>query len=178
MPTALPMDVSGFVRRECPDCRRAFKTRPSKQDGRALQLRLSEAGTPSDLTETFFARRRVCPYCGGAASENDWLTSEHRAYVEELSESLASEANHLQLRLIAEKLAARTGPTYVSVRPAPAPEPPVYEPDDLDRVYLICCQEEVKLQPGWKHGVYCFKCGAKHDRGQSTVKFELPLVME
>jgi len=179
MESSLPMDVSGFVRRECPDCRRAFKTRPSTEDGRSLQYRLADAGMRSDLQETVFSSsRRTCPYCGSSAPESAWLTSEQRAYVEELSEAFATQANHLQLQVIAEKLASRAGPTFVPIAPPPPPEPPVYEPDDLERAFLICCGEELKLQPGWKHAVYCFKCGTQHDRGRKPPTFELPLAVE
>jgi hypothetical protein len=179
MSLTLPQDVSGFVRRECPDCRRTFKTRPSPEDGLALHERLAENGSRSDLPPTRVSPRRSCPYCGATAPENAWLTLEHRSYVEELAEALSSEVNHRQLSIIAETMVSSAGPTFVAMAPLPEPEPLRREPDDLQTLYLVCCDEEVKVHPGWRKRVFCFRCGAEHDRGVPAPRvLEMPLTME
>ena len=97
--------------------------------------------------------------------------------MDDVSESVANEASHRQMRWVAEKLSSASGPSFVSVAPR-EPIPFDTEPDDLIPIYLVCCSEDLKVVPRWKHALYCYRCGARHDCGLAPPKLEQAVVAD
>jgi len=159
----LRQDASGFVRRECPQCRRAFKTRPSAQDARILQRRLASLFPFENAHESFDdVPHWHCLYCGHRAPGDEWLTSEQQAHVEALARAWANHVRYEQLAYVTRTLSLNPRPTFVTVEPEALPGPMSPEPDDLRPIPLVCCGHEVKALWDWDGPLCCPRCGARH----------------
>ncbi|HLM47678.1 MAG TPA: hypothetical protein VK458_27685, partial [Myxococcaceae bacterium] len=87
----LPRDMSGFVRRECPECHREFKTRPCRHDASILQRRLASLFPFENAHESFDdVPDWWCLYCGHRAPGDEWLTPAQQAHVEALARAWAN----------------------------------------------------------------------------------------
>jgi hypothetical protein len=160
---ALPQDSEGFVRRECPHCRRQFKTRPFPQDGVALQRHLARRMPHSNWHESAgLCQPTCCLYCGRLAPPEEWFTLEQRQQLERIVTALLSEVRHEQLSFVMRTLSRNPRPTFVTMGTARFLPPMAPEPDDLDAVPMLCCGEEAKAESGWSPiASYCPRCGAR-----------------
>lgn len=140
----LPLD-DGFIRRECPHCKRHFKWHYGATDDR-----------PHDAVEPAVY---WCPYCGETAPPDHWWTTEQLEY---LTLSAAGPA----MREIADKLnqSLTTQPDsfiklsmeYDEVEPPSA----LHEPSDMIIVQSPCHPwEPMKIAEDWDQAIYCLICG-------------------
>ena len=165
----LPQDSAGFVRRECPFCRRQFKTRPFPGDGLSVHRYLGKQLPHENRHELNRpAARSVCLYCGKAAAPEAWLTAEQRSFLDRVACEYASELRNAQRGYVAQTLALESSRDLVAVAPAKAPAAMPPEPDDLQILPLLCCGEEAKGAEPWASPVFCPRCGARQGgRAQS-----------
>lgn len=63
---SIPLDVDGFLRRECPTCEREFKW------------------LPSDESKTVDPGGYFCPYCAVQAPADHWHTKAQLEYVSDI----------------------------------------------------------------------------------------------
>jgi len=145
---SLPLDSDGFLRRECPSCKREFKWLPTQG-----------AADAEPAAETYY-----CPYCYEAAAPNSWYT---KAQVEVAGQVVQKEALEPRVRsfLSGLKSLERPGGSFrVEVNPPSYPQPTALtEPDDMDRVDFPCHpQEPLKVDPTWNEEVGCLVCGFRY----------------
>jgi hypothetical protein len=175
----LACDPSGFVRRECPRCRRHFKTRPCTSDALVLQRRLSSLFPFENEHEGFgCVPDRSCLYCGHRASAEEWLTDEQRGHVEGLARAWANHVRYEQLSHVSRTLAQNPRPTFIAVAPAELPGPMPAEPDDMRALPMLCCGEDAKALWDWDEPLFCPRCGARHGGVAGLQRVELQLVEE
>ncbi len=143
----IPVDLDGFLRRECPTCEREFKWFPASGDD----------GDAVDVPEGGY----FCPYCGVQAPADAWFTEAQLAYARGLVEVEVVEP---MLEKFADDI-ARTfksaGMTTRSASSSRAAEPdPLTEDDDMIRVDFACHQSEpLKILDDWHQPVHCLICG-------------------
>jgi hypothetical protein len=171
---SLPQDSAGFVRRECPHCRRQFKSRPFPSDGVSVQRALSKLLPHENEHESGkTVTRRACLYCGRTAQPEEWLTGEQLEYLDKIAGSYAKELRYEQLAYVGQTLSLNPRPTFVPIVPERTNLTMPPEPDDLESVPLLCCGEDAKCQPGWSHSVSCPRCGARQQNSKRpSVSFE------
>jgi len=176
---ALAIDRQGFLRRECPSCHRLFKVRATGLEGRAALRRLLAPVSCENLHEAAWPpASRHCPYCGGAAGDDQWFTAEQRAFLDERGQTLGQEVRYEQLAHVLRTLAQNPGPTFLPVRPERCERRPPAEPDDMRLVSLFCCGEELKISETWQGPVRCFLCGTEHEFGVALVRQRLSKIFE
>jgi hypothetical protein len=160
---AFPRDASGFVRRRCAGCKRAFKVRWTHADGALLLRALCSLVRHFNAGELGPPLARFCPYCSHSAQAEGYWTDEQRSFLEEQAGHLRGEVRYFQLRHVEDRLGDNPYITFVLVRPPPpeAAELPA-EPDDMRVFHLVCCGEPVKLQGGWTGRVTCHFCKSVH----------------
>lgn len=71
IPISIPLDPSGFLRRECPTCQGEFKWFAGATEGR-----------PDDFLEP---ENYFCPYCGTPAGHDSWWTPAQIEYAQGLA---------------------------------------------------------------------------------------------
>jgi hypothetical protein len=159
----LPADTQGFVRRECPRCRRAFKTKGGPADGAIVQRHLGRHvpfQNPHEVARDDAAFH--CVYCGRLAGADAWCTPQQRAWLATVGSALDKEIRFEQLAFAYRTLRDNPSPSFVPVAP-PRPLPAMRcEPDDMRRVAFFCCAEDVKVEAHWRQSVFCPRCGAQH----------------
>ncbi len=176
---ALGTDRQGFLRRECPSCHRVFKVRATRLEGQVALRRLLAPVRCENLHEASWpAAARHCPYCGGAAGDDQWFTAEQRAFLDKRGQTLGEELRYEELAHVLRTLAANPSPTYLPVRPKPAEVWPPAEPDDMRVVSLFCCGEELKVSESWQGSIRCFLCGTEHEFGGALVRDRLAKLLE
>jgi ribosomal protein S27AE len=159
---ALPVDSSGFTRRECPQCHANFKIRCTEEDARVLAAALSGRVAHLNVDENALPLVvRHCPYCGSTALPDAWWTEDQRRWIEEWSMALAEELRWRRLSAPLERLSDNPYPTYLPVRPDGPPELR-HDPDDLMAVPVPCCGTEQKIVEGWEGAIQCHRCGASY----------------
>lgn len=174
----LPVDRSGFVRRCCPSCNKHFKTRPMLEDGRTLWRALKnrlEHTLPEGLDEgelSFW----TCPYCGGPASSDEWLTESQRRALDHFAQRYTSQVHHARLEQARRDPLLR--PTFMPVEPEELPRALGREPDDLAVLPLICCGDDLKVDPDWSAPIRCPRCAVEHERPTGNVTLKLRFVEE
>jgi ribosomal protein S27E len=145
IPMNLPLDTDGFLRRECPYCKREFKIFPSEKE---------EEGEDKNVIVELF-----CPYCGQSAGKNSWWTQEQlrcakeialkkvlEPELEEFGKSLESMGKGSFVKIKMERLSFKT--------------PKIHEEaDDMKLLDLHCCNERIKFEENWKGDVHCIICG-------------------
>jgi hypothetical protein len=166
---SLPSDADGFVRRQCPACRREFKTRPHRCDGaamlRAVMSRVAH-GNPGEIP--LESPVHACPYCAHQAPGEGWLWAAFSKELEQLSGILEEHLRYEQLMHVLRTLGKNPKPTFVPVLPRALP--PRLRADPLGhfvKVELFCCGEEVKLRPPDGARITCPACGARQGREPS-----------
>ena len=139
----MPVDDDGFLRRECPNCEREFKWRPSPE---------GENGEP--MPDAGYA----CPYCTKRAPADQWWTKAQVEYVSALamSEIVGSELGSLERD--ADPNALISFEIRVEKPKPPAPLEP--ESNDMRRVDFGCHPvEPIKIADDWRNDVHCIICG-------------------
>ena len=144
----LPLDIDGYLRRQCPQCLREFKWHHGPVEGAPHE--------PS--AEVYF-----CPYCGVGAAPDQWFT---QAQVETIhAEAVDAVLPELERELTqAMESLRRTGIIDVKVEQArrPTPPPPLIEQDDMVAVEPPCHPyEPVKVQTDWSSPIHCLVCGSR-----------------
>lgn len=83
----LPLDADGFLRRECPNCERQFKWKPTSSG--------------SDNSENEEVEEYYCPYCYQPALLDAWWTKEQLEYAQQvaLKQVLEPGLKNLQRRI-------------------------------------------------------------------------------
>jgi hypothetical protein len=161
---ALPRDRSGFVRRQCAGCRRHFKSKPSLQDGLALQRYLAQRLPHEDTDGGGELDHARCPYCGRAGAAEEWLTLDQRTRLDRLAQGLHNHVQHAWMQQAGFALDPSARPTFLPVDPDPLPPTLGSEPDDLRVLHLVCCALDIKVQEEWEGTVHCPQCGTQHGR--------------
>ncbi|HEX8818755.1 MAG TPA: hypothetical protein VF794_02415 [Archangium sp.] len=175
----LPRDASGFVRRECPECHRDFKTRPCRHDASILQRRLASLFPFENAHESFDeVPDWWCLYCGHRATGDEFLTPAQQAHVEALARAWANHVRYEQLAYVSRTLSLNPRPTFVSVEPEALPGPMAHDPDDLRIIPLVCCGEEVKALWDWDAQLYCPRCGSRHGGLSGRQQLHLQVIEE
>jgi hypothetical protein len=143
---SLPLD-QGFLRRECPHCKRQFKWHHGPTGARS-----ENAVDPAVY---------YCPYCGGTAPIDEWWTKEQIEYAQRLAlgksmrlfnEGFKEIERHVQSGMIQIK----------HQETDPEPPLPVYEPEDMVIVLAPCHPwEPIKIDETWAQPLHCLICGAE-----------------
>lgn len=159
----LPTDSEGFVRRECPRCRRQFKTRGGPSDGAIVQRYLARHLPFANAHE--IARDDAtyhCVYCAWGAGADAWCTPQQRAWMESVANALRGQMHFERLAFAYRTIRHNPSPTFVAIAPPRGFPEMDCEPDDMRRGSFFCCVEDVKLEPHWGRHVVCPRCGAEH----------------
>ncbi|MBI5546696.1 MAG: hypothetical protein HY901_22665 [Deltaproteobacteria bacterium] len=175
---ALPRDVLGYVRRECPECHRLFKVKGTPLEGMLVFARLASQVTHANREEADWPEVvRFCPYCGFAATDERWFTAEQRAFLDKRGEVLEQELRFEQLAHVERTLSVNPGPTFLPVRPERLAATLAAEPNDMRVLPLFCCHEEIKVSEGWLGAVRCFFCGTEHELGAALLRDRLSRIL-
>jgi endogenous inhibitor of DNA gyrase (YacG/DUF329 family) len=142
---SLPLDSDGFLRRECPRCRRQFKWHSGPANEEA-----ESHSRPSAYS---------CPLCGQPAADDSWNTAEQADLIERAAAPIA-------LGLVQDELEAmfrgmrgfefKRGNGVVA-----DPADPLVEADDMTIVTSPCHgYEPVKVPDEHTGALYCLICGS------------------
>jgi uncharacterized Zn-finger protein len=171
----LPLDRNGFLRRECPHCRRQFKVRGGPCDGATIQRYLGRHllfENPHEICGD--DTRTHCPYCGRGAPTDEWCTPQQRAWLEKVAGVLGQAIRYQQLSYPLQTLQHNPLVTFVAVPPPDRLPEMRVEADDMRRHSFFCCVEEVKVEPAWVQPMHCPGCGSEHQAGPPR-RARLPL---
>jgi len=172
----LPLDDGGFLRRECPLCRREFKVLVGAEELDDLASHgLESFLLDEDTDETEQDPQHVegpqltCPYCGQQAESDNWWTEEQLAYVRTFAENIVAEmANKQLIRPLKRRYGGRrSGIVSISFEGNELPvEDPWISPgvNDMEVFNLPCCGRQIKVDEGWSETVHCHFCGFPHSR--------------
>lgn len=144
IPVTLPVDKDGFLRRECPNCRRQFKWLPTENE------------TTEQPQSQYY-----CPYFAKPADINAWWTKEQRQYMKHLA---AAKVIEPELQKFAKDLKRLNRPGSLlrfEAKYKTSSKPlPLHEPDDMRKVEPPCHPKELlKIHEHWKKPVVCLICG-------------------
>ena len=146
IPIALPLDVDGFLRRECPNCEREFKLF-SHQEGDPDAERVSQ----------YF-----CPLCGVPADVNQWNTPAQNKFM------LGAAGPHLDQFVadaLSQALKGIKGVQYKANQNFTLDLPdaePLHEPDDMVIVEPPCHPNEpLKVPDDATILMHCLICGSE-----------------
>ena len=150
---SLPLDKDGFLRRECPDCKRQFKWLPTPAAERA-----------SDPVMLAAAESYFCPYCYLPAAPSAWWTSEQLEYAKGIA---LAEGMGPVLRRFQESFGRMNRPDSLIKITATAPTisspEPLHEVDDMVRVDVPCHPNEpLKIDADWTEEIACLICGIRY----------------
>jgi hypothetical protein len=159
----LPEDGQGFVRRECPSCRRQFKTRGGPADGAIIQRYLGRHLYFENPHEIVRDDATVhCLYCGVAAPSDEWCTPQQRAWLEKVATFLGKEIRFEQMAFAWRTLEFNPSPTFIAVPPSDRLPEMRTEDDDMRKASFFCCVEEAKVDTHWTRPLHCPRCGSAH----------------
>lgn len=136
-----PLDSSGFLRRECPYCKREFK--------------IHQDDFPRQPDEIY------CPCCGQTASPQEFYTEEQIDYMRAtlVKTVVGPELDRFTRDL--QNIGRRSGGLVsMTATHNPAPEPSILpDEDDLYKMEFGCCNLRVKVES--PDGAYhCLFCGS------------------
>lgn len=143
---SVPLDDDGFLRRECPACKRQFKWLDSQDAG--------------DEAAEVDAAGYYCPYCGLQAAATRWWTKEQLDHAEAIvtEEVIAPELQKLKKKV--ESASGGVLQVSADISTADSPASDMTEPNDMVRVDFACHPSEpVKIEESWPGGVHCLICG-------------------
>lgn len=146
---SLPLDIDGFVSRQCPACRGRFKWFDGERDDKP-----EDVGDP----DVYF-----CPLCGQTAPPDEWFTDEQVAYIRG---QVAGPAVDWVARELEDSIEGlnRTGLVEASVHTEveePAGTP--VEADDMTMVEPPCHPwEPVKIPEEQESPLHCLFCGQRY----------------
>jgi hypothetical protein len=148
---SIPLDVDGFVRRQCPTCDREFKWFHGRIDS-----------TPDDWQDpdSYF-----CPYCAVEAAGDRWFTDAQAHYVQQSLSGRVGDLIADELDDVARSINRQGGLIRLSVSNQGVgtnpPPPPLSEPNDMAAVEPPCHPfEPIKIRDDWADVVHCLVCGA------------------
>jgi len=144
IPMSLPLDADGFLRRECPYCKRGFKVFPSDKEDKEKE---------NDIVELF------CPYCGQSADKKSWWTEEQLRYAKEIALKKVLEP---ELQEFGRNLESMSKGSFVKVKMERTSfkTPRISEDfNDMKFLELPCCNERIKFEENWKGNLHCIICG-------------------
>lgn len=138
---SIPLDESGFLRRECPTCEREFKWFGGATDDR-----------PDDFLEP---ENYTCPYCGVPSGQDTWWTPAQLEYAE--AAAMGPISRHL-----GDVLKHELGPG-MTYKPGTHDVPDLLvDPDDMVIVEPPCHPfEPLKIADDWTEPLYCLMCGSR-----------------
>jgi DNA-directed RNA polymerase subunit RPC12/RpoP len=142
---SMPLDSDGFLRRECPHCKREFKWLHSESESTEMD-----------------ADGYHCPYCDGRSTDGWWTVSQLAA-IEDETTYVAESKLHEMFKGMEQRSSE-----FVKIEAGPDPtrtnRPPLTEPDDMRRVDFTCHPTEpVKIREEWTDPVHCLVCGRVPD---------------
>ena len=154
----LPTD-NGFLRRECPSCKRQFKWYTEPTEDRPEQY--------VDPSSYF------CPYCGASASSDSWHTPRQFEHAESHAlahvESEASKQLERTVRNFNRKSQSTSGLFNVSMkleRGRQIRKLTMQEPSDMNQVQSPCHPwEPIKITEDWVGEIHCLFCGSAFAEG-------------
>jgi hypothetical protein len=159
----LPQDSQGYVRRECPHCRRQFKTRTGPSDGAIVQRYLGRHlrfQNPHEIVRDDAVFH--CVYCGAKARADEWCTPHQRIWLEKVANALGQEIRFEQLAFAHRTLRDNPSPTFVALPPRGRLPQMRAESDDMLRASFFCCVEDAKVDVQWLKPLFCPGCGSEH----------------
>jgi len=168
-----PLDEGGFLRRECPFCKREFKVLVTAEERKAptesiRQLFLTSDQDQWSLGDEGESPEYHCPYCGQIGSRDSWWTEQQVEYINAVLRNIAAQLLNENLIRPLKRSLGRPQSSPVSItfegreieqheeRIAP-------EPEDMTRFPLPCCERAIKISDDWSGPVYCFFCGFPHE---------------
>ena len=167
IPLQLPLD-HGFLRRECPLCRRQFKVLLREEEMADIPRKgadefwaSSEASQEPDASSTKMAEN-FCPYCGQPSSESDWWTQEQRTYILALAKNVMLGKVRTAFQSLETEF---RGSKFVTVKASKPERDAAWispETDDMRPFELPCCERTIKIDEDWRGKVHCFFCGFPH----------------
>jgi uncharacterized Zn-finger protein len=149
---SFPLDDDGFLRRECPHCRREFKLLAADDDPEPL-----DAATEGDKETGVF-----CPYCAQQSYRSELLTRGQRRVVDAavLNQIVNPELGNLSEALSGLE-AASSGLISGHLERSPETSATLTERNDMERVWFTCHgNDPVKVEDGWDRALHCSVCGA------------------
>jgi len=145
---SLALDSDGFLRRECPTCKREFKWLHAEEETDAAPM--PEGGY-------------YCPYCAIQAPPDAWWTPAQLELVENIVRREIVEPELEKFGRSLQDIGRGSGGFVTAkLETERAPEAdPLVETDDQRRVDFTCHPgEPVKVLDGWGGDVHCMICGA------------------
>lgn len=171
---SIPLDSDGYLRRECPFCRKQFKVLIPEDERENLASRAIQDHLPEDLEvdtvddEHVDQGTLVCPYCGQEHSVRAWWTQEQIEFFTQHARKIAHEIIQQTLGKSLRNLQRSSG-GLISVEvetdfdalgePIIAPDP-----DDMTLFALPCCERAIKIEDDWPGTIHCPYCGFPHAR--------------
>jgi hypothetical protein len=140
-----PLDVDGFLRRECPNCTKEFKWHHGPTDTR-----------PDDAADP---PRFYCPLCGQRANHDQWFTQDQVHYQQQVAEFYMHDALNDELQRAFRGLDNLTYEPGLDSSPAPTT---LHEPNDMIIVESPCHPwEPIKVHEGRADSgpLHCLVCG-------------------
>lgn len=145
---SMPTDEDGFVRRECPSCKRHFKW----HDGPANEEAESKAAPPS----------YYCPLCGEPAPVDEWFTQEQVDHVR--GTAMPTLVRELQREMKDAFRSSRRSGIRFEVGNGDVPDVPaaLIEPNDMQIVASPCHPyEPIKVPDVMAGPFHCLICGGQ-----------------
>lgn len=136
---------NGFLRRECPSCRRQFKW------------------FHTEVSPYPKAGPYHCPYCGSHGEGWDWFTDAQRQYIKKIVGNEAVTELQQSLKKVTGRSAGMMKVTVTHSPSSPPPHPIApSEPTDMWEVKSPCHPlEPLKIAEDWNEAVHCLVCGAE-----------------
>lgn len=172
---SFPLDDEGFLRRECPFCRKDFKVLFTKEELGSLAQEgidsfMIEHQEKVNLDEDVQGKAEYfCPYCGQKAPKDSWWTQEQLAYINMFVKNIIA-------RIVNENLIGplkrnfghqSSGPISISFKGQEMEQQEPWispEVNDMDEFDLPCCHRKIKIEDSNIGCIHCFFCGFPHER--------------
>lgn len=172
-----PLDKDEFLRRTCPSCGRAFKTKADPSDFTSIlqpafkQIENEIGGIAlSTEQEKKEPQYLSCPYCKYHAESGEILTEEFQTYLERfvIREYVLPKINNIFADFADNLKSTSRSSSFLKIevknnyenvlppRPISGPEPP-----DMTKVEMLCCGQEIKVYDSWFDLEECPFCGSK-----------------
>ena len=166
-----PLDDDGFVRRECPLCKKELKVLLKQKE----LADLSHIDTDSFLIEPEETPEQkesaeklkteyYCPYCGQKSADDKWWTQEQAAYINVYLENIIAKQINVGLIDPLEKSfgKSKSGPISIEFKGRKLEQRESWispEVNDMEIFELPCCDRKIKVVDDWQNTTYCFFCG-------------------
>lgn len=177
---SFPTD-EGFLRRQCPLCRRDFKVLMEKSEIEDLSKKGMESFMLKQEPEEEIVEEieqveieQYCPYCGQASAASEWWTDEQQAYIKVHIENIINQLlNKDLIRPLKRNFGRPTsGPFSIRFEGEELKQKEPWmspETNDMDIFDLPCCKRKIKIREEWKEKVHCFFCGFPHKNEKQQI---------